>query len=363
MDVIAIIVIILAIALTFLRSQADFSAITEPFERLSTLAQEQLDIGTQEGTEESTIDLPHIIRQLAEPMNQGLTRAQRYYINFKTFMESLEQRVTELPYKPLIVLALFVFFALKSFVGIVPVSATCLIAAVIFPFPLALLINIIGVGIIFTIKYAIGRNSKSNAIKKFIMKSDKLWEVVSDADNSTKKALHESSEKRKSEARLKELKKEEKAAQKNKKPHPVLKKIKHLLRAIRDKLLKVPVLSTIIDEEDAVQSARGGTGNPIILFALRLIPFVPANPVSSLYGNMKMDYRSFLTLSLVGYLIKVTSFTAIGYNIADPFSSKFIGPFIALLYLTGFLLLVISRMLRFVDQQNKENERKKKTSE
>ena len=362
MDVIAIIVIILAVALTFLRSQTDFSAITEPFERLSTLAQEQLDLGGQEGTEESASDISHIIRQLAEPMNQGLTRAQRYYINFKTFMESLEQRVTELPYKPLIVLALFVFFALKSFVGIVPVSATCLIAAVIFPFPLALLINIIGVGIIFTIKYAIGRNSKSNAIKKFIMKSDRLWEVVSDADNSTKKVLQESSEKRKSEARLKELKKEEKAAQRNKKPHPVRKKIKHILRVIRDKLLKVPVLSTIIDEEDAEQSARGGTGNPIILFALRLIPFVPANPVSSLYGNMKMDYRSFLTLSLVGYLIKITSFTAIGYNIADPFSSKFIGPFIALLYLTGFLLLVISRMLRFVDQQNKENAKNKKTS-
>ncbi|MBO4383398.1 MAG: hypothetical protein J5847_04815 [Clostridia bacterium] len=365
LDVIAAILIIFAAMLTYMHHHLDFTNITEPFEKLQSIAQEQFpgiapsaDEETVEATETTSegIDLFSNIRQLAEQMRNdlGITQAQMYYIKFKTFMESLEQKVTKLPFKPLIVLGVLIFFALKSFVGIVPVSATCLIAAVLFPFPTALLINLIGVGIIFTIKYAMGYNAKSNAIKKFIMKSDRLWNVVSDADNSTKKVLKETSDKRKSQNKLKELEKEERAAMKGGKPHPVLKKIKKALKTVKKTLLKVPVLSTLIDEEDAVQSAKGGTGNPIILFAMRLIPFVPANPISSLYGNMQMDYRSFLAISLVGYLIKVTSFTAIGYNIADPFSSKFIVPLIALLYLSGFLLFAINRILKFVDKRKQE---------
>lgn len=366
LDVIAVILIIFAVVLTYMHHHVDFSTITAPFEKLSSMAQEQFPgTGTaaaeedeQDAEEETTerTDVVGTITQTAEQMKEdlGITQAQMRYIKFKSFMENLEQRATELPFKPLIVLAILLFFALKSFVGIVPVSATCLIAAVIFPFPAALLINLIGVGIIFSIKYVIGYNSRSNAIKKFIMKSDKLWNVVSDADNSTKKVLKETSDKRKSRNKIKELEKEERKAMKGGKPHPVRKKIKKVLKTIKEKLLKVPILSTLIDEEDAVQSAKGGTGNPIILFALRLVPFVPANPISSLFGNLQMDYRSFLAISLVGYLVKVTSFTAIGYNIADPFSSKFIVPLIVLLYLSGILLFVINRILTYVEKRKAE---------
>ena len=307
------------------------------------------------------------ISSTAEQMRDdlGLTKAQMYYIKFKTIMENLEQRVTELPYKPLIILALLLFFAVKSFVGIVPVSATCLIAAVIFPFPMALLINFVGVGIIFTIKWAMGYNAKSNAIKKYIMRSDNLWRVVSDADNSTKKALQESQDKRKAEKEA--LDALQNKQDRPKKELPLILKffvaigrgIGKVVRAIRNALLKVPVLSIAVDDEDEKISAKGGTGNPIILFALRLIPFVPANPVSSLFGNMKMDYRSFLVISLFGYLLKVVSFTAIGYNIADPFSSKFIVPFIALLYIAGFSLFGVNAFLKYADRRNAERTKAK----
>ncbi len=375
LDVIAAILIIFAAMLTYMHHHLDFTSITEPFERLSSMAQEQFPgvaLPGSDSTAEEKDDLTdtpalvNTIRQLAEQMRDdlGITKAQMRYIQFKTFMEKLETKVTELPFKPLIVLALLVFFALKSFVGIVPVSATCLIAAVIFPFPVALIINLIGVGIIFTIKYLMGRNARSNGIKKLIMKSDRLWAFVSDADNSTKKVLKETTDKRRTKKKLRELEREERRAMKGGKPHPVRKKIKQVLKAIHKALLKVPILSTLIDEEDAVQSAKGGTGNPIFLFAMRLVPFVPANPVSSLYGNMQMDYRSFLVISLFGYLIKVTSFTAFGYNIDDPFSSKFIVPLIVLLYLSGILLFVINRILQFVEQrkQDEENEAIEKTS-
>lgn len=361
LNVIGAIIIIMAVALTYLHTHVDFSTITEPFERLSSMAQEQFpgsgssDKDKAESTSESGNSVVGTLSETAEQMRDdlGLTKAQSYYIKFKTFMENLEQRVTELPYKPLIVVALLLLFSLKSFVGIVPVSATCLIAAVIFPFPVALIINLIGVGIIFTIKYFMGRRAKSNAIKKFIMKSDNLWKVVSDADNSTKKALKESNDKRKAENEEHAKQREARRAErdKNRKPSPALQKLLQVLRSIRDTLLKVPVLSTIIDEEDAEQSAKGGTGNPIVLLALRLVPFVPANPISSLYGNMQMDYRSFLTISLIGYLIKVISFTAIGYNIADPFSSKFIVPLIILLYISGILVLGINSTLRYFENK------------
>ena len=373
LDVVAVILIIMASILTYLHHHLDFSNITAPFEKLSSVAQEQFpgndsgqtENGKQDKERGEQPEIIQSIRQTAEQMRDdlGISNAQMNYIKFKTYMENLETRVTELPYKPLIVLALLVFFALKSFVGIVPVSATCLIAAVIFPFPVALLINFIGVGIIFTIKYAMGRAAKSNGIKKFIMKSDGLWKVVSDADNSTKKVLKETNDKRKAEkAALNQLQGKN---DRSKKPvtNPVLrffiaigKGIGKVVRVIRDKLLKVPVLSILIDEEDAEQSAKGGTGNPLVLFALRLVPFVPANPISSLFGNLQMDYRSFLLISLFGYLVKVISFTAIGYNIADPFTSKFIVPFIALLYLAGFGLLIVNNVLKAIDRRNREKE-------
>ncbi|MBQ6445100.1 MAG: hypothetical protein IJI95_01865, partial [Clostridia bacterium] len=196
-------------------------------------------------------------------------------------------------------------------------------------------------------------------------RSDNLWRVVSDADNSTKKALQESQDKRKAE-------KEALDALQNKQDRPtkelplilrffvaIGRGIGKVVRAIRNALLKVPVLSIAVDDEDEEISAKGGTGNPIILFALRLVPFVPANPVSSLFGNMKVDYRSFLVISLFGYLLKVVSFTAIGYNIADPFSSKFIVPFIALLYIAGFSLFGVNAFLKYADRRNAERTKAK----
>ena len=382
LDAIAVILLIMAAVLTYLHHSVDFSHITAPFERLYSMAQEQFPQPepypgeTQEQLEEEVAqeesDVIHQIASTAEQMRDdlGLTKAQMYYIKFKTLMENLEQRVTELPYKPLIILALLLFFAVKSFVGIVPVSATCLIAAVIFPYPIALLINFVGVGIIFTIKWAMGYNAKSNAIKKYIMRSDNLWRVVSDADNSTKKAIKESSDKRKAEKEALDAL-QGKNEPKPKKKLPLIlrffvaigKGIGKVVRAIKNALLKVPVLSIAVDDEDAEMSAKGGTGNPLILFALRLIPFVPANPVSSLFGNMKMDYRSFLVISLFGYLLKVVSFTAIGYNISDPFSSKFIVPFIALMYIAGFGVLGINSFLKYADKRNAEREKEKQAEQ
>ena len=378
LDAIAVILLIMAAVLTYMHHHVDFTNITAPFEKLSSMAQEQFprpepsESSSEEAAEhalaEEKRNVLQSISSTAEQMRDdlGLTKAQMYYIKFKTFMEKLEQRVTELPYKPLIILALLLFFAVKSFVGIVPVSATCLIAAVIFPFPVALLINFIGVGIIFTIKWAMGYNAKSNAIKKYIMRSDNLWRVVSDADNSTKKAIKESSDKRKAEKEALDAL-QGKNEPKPKKKLPLIlrffvaigKGIGKVVRAIKNALLKVPVLSIAVDDEDAEMSAKGGTGNPLILFALRLIPFVPANPVSSLFGNMKMDYRSFLVISLFGYLLKVVSFTAIGYNISDPFSSKFIVPFIALMYIAGFGVLGINSFLKYADKRNAEREKEK----
>lgn len=373
LDAIAVILLIMAAVLTYMHHHVDTTNITAPFEKLSSMAQEQFprpepsESSSEEAAEhalaEEKRNVLQSISSTAEQMRDdlGLSKAQMRYIKFKTFMEKLEQRVTELPYKPLIILALLLFFAVKSFVGIVPVSATCLIAAVIFPYPVALLINFIGVGIIFTIKWAMGWNAKSNAIKKYIMKSDNLWRVVSDADNSTKKALQESTDKRKAEKEALDALQGKNEPKPKKELHPILKffvaigkGIGKVVRAIKNALLKVPVLSIAVDDEDPELSAKGGTGNPVILFALRLIPFVPANPVSSLFGNMKMDYRSFLVISLFGYLLKVVSFTAIGYNIADPFSSKFIVPFIALLYIAAFSLFGVNAFLKYAERRNSE---------
>lgn len=90
----------------------------------------------------------------------------------------------------------------------------------------------------------------------------------------------------------------------------------------------------------------GRLGSKATLFLLRLTPFMPINSVSQLYGTTTMKYRDYILVSLAGFTYKMFSYTAIARNIYNPLSSGFIGTLLALLIVSGLLLLAMDGTIR-----------------
>lgn len=99
---------------------------------------------------------------------------------------------------------------------------------------------------------------------------------------------------------------------------------------------------------------KSQVGSPIVLFVLRLVPCIPVNSVSGLYGSTDISYPKFILVSLAGFTYKLFSYTVIGRNVFDPASASFIVPFIILSVFSGMVLLVLSGMLKLSSAVKKQ---------
>ena len=91
----------------------------------------------------------------------------------------LELRVAELRNSTAILLAIFLLFTLKAIMPlpIIPVSCVCVIGAMVFGTTFSVILNILGLVIIFTIRYYIGERKKTLPYK--ILKNyDEIWNVL-----------------------------------------------------------------------------------------------------------------------------------------------------------------------------------------
>ncbi len=88
-----------------------------------------------------------------------------------------------------------------------------------------------------------------------------------------------------------------------------------------------------------------GRGNPVVLFALRLVPFFPLNTLSHLYGTIEFPFWQYMLLSTVAVMPRLISYSFIGKNVYDPLSSSFIIPLIALLIFSGSALFFARTVL------------------
>ncbi len=87
---------------------------------------------------------------------------------------------------------------------------------------------------------------------------------------------------------------------------------------------------------------QDGRGNPALLVALRLIPAMPVNSISGIYGSFDFGYVRFLLFSIIGFMPKLISFTFVGRNVFDPLSSGFLVPIMLLLFFTGISALSVN---------------------
>ncbi len=83
-------------------------------------------------------------------------------------------------------------------------------------------------------------------------------------------------------------------------------------------------------------------GNPALLIALRLIPCMPINGISGIYGSLDFGYWKFILLSVIGFMPKLLSFTFVGRNVYDPLSPGFLLPIMLLLFFTGVSVLSVN---------------------
>lgn len=82
-----------------------------------------------------------------------------------------------------------------------------------------------------------------------------------------------------------------------------------------------------------------------VLVALRLVPAVPVNMVSNIYGGMKFPPVRFLIASLIGFFPKIWTYSVVGGNVSQPFTWRFMGPIVALFILSGTVTLLVNVIL------------------
>lgn len=90
---------------------------------------------------------------------------------------------------------------------------------------------------------------------------------------------------------------------------------------------------------------RPGNAKLGVLVALRLIPAVPVNMVSNIYGGMKFPPVRFLIASLIGFFPKIWTYSVVGGNVSQPFTWRFMGPIVALFILSGTVTLLVNVIL------------------
>ena len=111
------------------------------------------------------------------------------------------------------------------------------------------------------------------------------------------------------------------------------------------------ILSKYETAYEFIDKSRLGSG--AVLFFLRLVPCMPVNSVSSLYGSTDIAYWRYIIISVAGYGYKLFSYTLIGRSVYDPASASLIVPLILLLIFSGMMLLSLSGALELTNMINK----------
>lgn len=105
---------------------------------------------------------------------------------------------------------------------------------------------------------------------------------------------------------------------------------------------KAEIIKRLIEQDGKV--------NSLVLIALRLIPCMPINGISGIYGSLDFGYGKFILFSVIGFLPKLISFTIVGRNVYDPLSAGFLVPIMLLLFASGISVLFVNGIWTAVEK-------------
>lgn len=209
----------------------------------------------------------------------------RWYTTIRHQLLNLEERIAAIEQKWLFISAVLLLFAVKSFIPIYPTSTVCFLTGIVLPMYLSVPVNVVGFGILLTIRYFFGKRFGAGNAWKMLSKNDRLRSLME----------------------------------------------------------------------------RDGTGNPALLIALRLIPGLPINNISGIYGSFNFGYWRFILLSVIGFMPRLISFTFVGRNLFDPLSAGFLVPIMLMAFFSGVCLLSVNGVWTAVEKSIAyAKERKKK---
>lgn len=121
----------------------------------------------------------------------------------------------------------------------------------------------------------------------------------------------------------------------------------------------------IISKTDTLRKLiqQDGRGNSALLVALRLVPGVPVNSISGIYGSFDFGYPKFIIFSVIGFMPRLISYTFVGRNVFDPLSGSFLVPVMLILFFSGISAIFINGIWISVEKTVKhikiKNENKK----
>lgn len=100
----------------------------------------------------------------------------------------------------------------------------------------------------------------------------------------------------------------------------------------------------IISKTDTLRKLiqQDGKGNSALLVALRLVPGIPVNGISGIYGSFDFGYVRFVLFSVVGFMPRLISYTFVGRNVFDPLSPGFLVPIMIIMFFTGVSALSLN---------------------
>ncbi len=210
----------------------------------------------------------------------GIESVQYWWQTYQDFLTTAQIKVENMEDKGFLFLTLMFLFGFKAFWPLYPLSLLVAVTGVVFPFYIAIPINIAGMILHYSLKYVWGKRMGPGGVNLILKKNE--------------------------------------------------------------------TLSRFIKMND--------TGNPWLLVIFRLIPFIPVNPVSQLYGSMGFDYGKFLLLSLAGYMPLLCSYTLVGRNAYNPLSAGFLIPLMVLAFAGSAVAYIISIILNYQKYRSEKHD-------
>ena len=109
-----------------------------------------------------------------------LEEVRSWYYGYRHILLDIQYVITHFDDKLRVIIIILLLYFLKSVlpVPIFPVSFVCAATGLVFEMPYSVLIDVLGLCIMFSVKYFINRNGTGGLTKKLIKRYDIVWEIL-----------------------------------------------------------------------------------------------------------------------------------------------------------------------------------------
>ncbi|MBQ8782383.1 MAG: TVP38/TMEM64 family protein [Clostridia bacterium] len=101
-------------------------------------------------------------------------KVQYWWQTYQSYLDIVQQRVENMGSEAYLIFTLMFLFSFKAFIPIYPISIVCAATGVVFPFYIALPLNIVGMGLNYTLKYWWGKRIGPGGVNVILKRNETL---------------------------------------------------------------------------------------------------------------------------------------------------------------------------------------------